>query len=256
MNFLPDKSAFKTSIDKLLFEMKSAVEDIQPINLHSDLQQFINGLITDTAPRFSYIVDRSYNYRMTKKTIEDHLSDDFNYLEKETEKFEECRSVYEFEQTFQFEDFVASESAEDLDYIKTLFEKWISWEQRIQRYIQQYTNKGLLRADGKKLRDGLQAKVKETLALLRTHLYNISDRCYKQVDKSLNKIKADIKKDNKNLEQYVLFVRSLKEAEETLKECELSKLSLESMKMNLQKYRDRDQSTSTIGGQSNVQTLQ
>ena len=43
--------------------MKSAVEDIQPINLHSDLQQFINGLITDTSPRFSLIVEKSWAYK-------------------------------------------------------------------------------------------------------------------------------------------------------------------------------------------------
>jgi len=37
MSFSPDKSNFKTGIDKLLLDMKSSVEDIQPINLHSDL---------------------------------------------------------------------------------------------------------------------------------------------------------------------------------------------------------------------------
>ena len=37
MSFLPDQHAFKSSIDKLLIDMKAAVEDIQPIRLHSDL---------------------------------------------------------------------------------------------------------------------------------------------------------------------------------------------------------------------------
>ena len=37
MTFAPDQSAFKTSLEKLLNDMKAAVEDIQPINLHSDL---------------------------------------------------------------------------------------------------------------------------------------------------------------------------------------------------------------------------
>lgn len=105
MSFQPDKSMFKTSIDKLLHDMKGAVEDIQPINLHSDLQQFINGLITDTAPRFSNIVEKSYKFKMTKKAIEDHLAEDFAFLEEETKKFEECRSVYEFQETWDFEDF-------------------------------------------------------------------------------------------------------------------------------------------------------
>jgi hypothetical protein len=111
MTFNPDKSNFKTSIDKLLMDMKAAVEDIQPINLHSDLQQFINGLITDTAPRFSIIVDNSYHYRVLKKQIDDHLTEDFITIEAETAKFEECRKVHEFDQTFHFEDFQKEDHA-------------------------------------------------------------------------------------------------------------------------------------------------
>ena len=131
MSFLPDKSAFKTSIDKLLLDMKAAVEHIQPINLHSDLQQFINGLITDTAPRFSIIVDNSYHYRVLKKQIDDHLTEDFITIEQETAKFEECRKVHVFEQTWHFEDFVATPESQDTDYIKGLFEEWNKWEQQL-----------------------------------------------------------------------------------------------------------------------------
>lgn len=98
--------------------MKSAVEDIQPINLHSDLQQYINGLITDTAPRFSIIVDDSYRYKQIKRSIEDTLTDDFTYLEEETKKFELCRSVHVFETQFRFEDFKAAEDSNNLEVIK------------------------------------------------------------------------------------------------------------------------------------------
>lgn len=51
---------------------------------------------------------------------------------------------------------------------------------------------------------------------------------------------TDLKRDNKNLEQYVQFVRGLKQAEETLKDCEENKQKLENMKMCLQKNRDKD----------------
>ena len=79
---------------------------------------------------------------------------------------------------------------------------------------------GLLRADGKKLRDSLQSKVKKELANLRTHLFKIAERVYKAVWKSLDKIKEDVKKDMKNLDSYVNFVRGLKAAEDTLKDCD------------------------------------
>jgi len=232
MSFLPDKSTFKTSIDKLLLDMKSAVEDIQPINLHSDLQQFINGLITDTAPRFSIIVDNSFKYRVLKREIEDHLTDDFLFLEEETSKFEVCRKVHDFEQTWRFEDFEAKEeNSKDLEFIKGLFEEWNKWETQIQRYIQQQTNSGLIRADGKKLKDTLQVKVKKELNNLRSHLFKIATEVAHEVQKKLEKIAEDLKRDMKNLDTYVGFVRGLKQAEETIKYCEEKKSRLEAMKV-------------------------
>ena len=223
-----------------MLDMKSAVEEIQPINLHSDLQQFINGLITDTAPRFSPIVEESYAYKMTKKAIEDHLSEDFTILENETAKFENCRNVYAFEQQWRFEDFAKGPDSADIDHIKALFDKWGGWEQQIQKNIAQYIPSGLVKADGKKLRDQLQQKVKKELTNLRNHLYQIAEKTYKQIDRDLQKIGEDMKKDNKNLEQYVQFVRSLKNAQEKLVECEDLKQKLENMKMTLQKNRDKD----------------
>lgn len=180
--------------------MKGAVEDIQPINLHSDLQQFINGLITDTAPRFSSIVEKSYTYKMIQKSIEDHLADDFSFLEEETKKFEECRSVHQFEQTWKFEDFIADENAEDLETIKALFDKWNGWELKITKYIQQFILSGLVKAEGKKLRDALQTKVKKELSQLRKHLYGIAEKTYIMIDKNIQKMNTDLKRDNKNLE--------------------------------------------------------
>jgi len=60
-----------------------------------------------------------------------------------------------------------------------------------------------VKADGRKLRDSLQTKVKKELGNLREHLLKIAERTYRETDKSLTKIGDDIKKDPKNLEQYV-----------------------------------------------------
>jgi len=242
MSFSPDQSAFKSSLDKLLMDMKAAVEDIQPINLHSDLQQFINGLITDTAPRFSIIVDNSYGYKALKKMIDDHLSTDFHDIETETARFEECRKVHVFEQTWHFKDFEAKDESKDLDYIKGLFEEWNKWEASITKHIQPSIVKGLLRADGKKLKDALQQKVKKELGLLRQHLFDIALSVNTSIGKKLQKIEEDVKKDMKNLDSYVNFVRGIKSAEDTIRECEEQKTRLEQMKVLLQKNRDKDQS--------------
>lgn len=257
MSFSPDKSNFKTGMDKLLLDMKSSVEDIQPINLHSDLQQFINGLITDTAPRFSIIVDHSFLYRTVKRKIEDHLSDDFAYLENAVREFEECRTVHQFEQTWRFEDFTASEDSQDLDKIKELFEKWNQWDSKVSKHIQPQIFRGLIKADGKKLKDTLTLKVKKELASLRLHLFEIAENLNKGINKNLEKISEDVKKDMKNLDSYVGFVRCLKEADETIRECEGQKGRLEQMKVLLQKNRVKDENAGTLSGsQTYVQKLQ
>ena len=59
--------------------------------------------------------------------------------------------------------------------------------------------------------------------------------------KKLDKIAEDVKKDMKNLETYVNFVRGLKQAQETIQECDEQKSRLEAMKVLLQKNRDKDQ---------------
>ena len=56
----------------------------------------------------------------------------------------------------------------------------------------------------------------------------------------------------KNLDSYVNFVRGVKSAEETIRECEEQKTRLEQMKVLLQKNRDKDQS---VGFGSNSQTF-
>lgn len=180
MSFNPDKSNFKTDIDKLLHDMKSSVEDIQPINLHSDLQQFINGLITDTAPRFSIIVENSYDYKMTKKAIDQHLNDDFCTIEREVNKFEKCREIYQF-QEFNFKDLQNDPDSESHDFIKDTFDKWNGWESQVNKHIQQQTKSGLILADAKKLKDDLQTKVKTELQNLRAHLNTIAENIGKAI---------------------------------------------------------------------------
>lgn len=132
-----------------------AVQEVQAINMQSDLQQFINGLITDTTPRFGTIVENSYLYKITKKSIDETLAKNFNEIEIETQKFQQCRKVHEFEQTFRFEDFQREANSSELEVIKGLFEVWTKWEGDVAKYISPKVEKGLLRADGKKLRDSL-----------------------------------------------------------------------------------------------------
>lgn len=56
----------------------------------------------------------------------------------------------------------------------------------------------------------------------------------------------------KNLDSYVNFVRGVKSAEETIRDCDEQKGRLDAIKVTLQKNRDKDQS---VGFGSNSQTF-
>jgi len=121
-----------------------------------------------------------------------------------------------------------------------MFDLWNSWESKVARYIQQYKNQGLLRADGKKLRDALQSKVKKELHNLRLHLDSIATEVIKSINKDTEQIAEDVKRGMRNLDEYVDFVRGIKNAEIAIKKCEEEKALLEQMKQLLSKNRDKD----------------
>jgi hypothetical protein len=155
ISFSPDKQAFKLAFEKLLAEMTQAVQDILPINQQTDLQQFINNLNTDSAPRFQLIVESSYVYQTAAKNIQTRLNDDFGELEERTKIFEKCRKVHEFALTFNFEDFKREHDPDDLEKIKAHFDQLNSWEQDVGKYIKAQEQKGLIMVTGNKMRQTL-----------------------------------------------------------------------------------------------------
>lgn len=62
---------------------------------------------------------------------------------------------------------------------------------------------------------------------LRNHLSNIAENVYKQINTDIYQVKEDVKRGAQNLDQYVVFVRGLKAAAESLKHCEEQKGKLE-----------------------------
>ena len=60
LQFNTDSGLFVARFQELLRDMQQATEDVQPINTQQELQSYINGLITDGAPRFKMIADSSF----------------------------------------------------------------------------------------------------------------------------------------------------------------------------------------------------
>ena len=56
----------------------------------------------------------------------------------------------------------------------------------------------------------------------------------------------------RNLDEYVEFVRGIKNAESAIKKCEEEKAQLEQMKQLLSKNRDKEQTTSSMSGTTSM----
>jgi len=105
MNFTPAKSEFVSQFDKLLNDMQQVTEEVVRVISHQDFHQYIHGLITDSGPRFKSIVEESYDNKQIKKDIDEKIASDFQLIEQSAKSCENVRDVYEFDQTFSFEDF-------------------------------------------------------------------------------------------------------------------------------------------------------
>lgn len=168
MCFNPDQTLFKTQFEKLLAEMQGACEDVQPINTQQDLQTYINGLITDSAPRFKHITETSFVYQQTKMNIINRLLQDFEKLQTETAGYSQYHEVHIFEQTFKFEEFTAGNPT--VEQMTAKFKQWRDWEQAISQNIKPHLNAGLIQVNGKRLREALTTKVKAEQSNLRSYL--------------------------------------------------------------------------------------
>ena len=159
LQFQPTKIEFQNHFEKLLADMQTVTEEVQRVINHQDFHHFIHGLITDSGPRFRTIVDESFKYSQVRKTIQERMAQDFAWIEDKSKNFKHCRDVNEFDLTFNFETF--KEEHEDLESIRSQFERLQKWDININKYIKPQEMKGLLHANGRKLKEKLQNRVKK-----------------------------------------------------------------------------------------------
>lgn len=113
--------------------MQSVTAEILRIINHPNFVQFIQGLISDSGPRFKSIVESSLTYIATKETIQKRIIQDFDDLQVVVNKFENCREVNDFDTSFDFEEFKADNS--ELETIKSYLKKLTDWESNVAKYI-------------------------------------------------------------------------------------------------------------------------
>lgn len=142
MSFNPTKTEFLTQFDKVLQDMQSVTAEVLRIINHPNFVQFIQGLISDSGPRFRSIVEQSFSFQTTKETIQKRIVQDFESLQNFVSKFEQCRDIHDFDTHFDFEEFQAQHS--DLESIKTYLEKLTKWEINITNYIKPTYQQGLI----------------------------------------------------------------------------------------------------------------
>ena len=225
--------------------MQKATEDIQPINTQQELQSYINGLISDGAPRFKMIAESSFAYQTTKTNIENRLGESIQYLLDKTKAFEMCHDVYAFMQSFDFDEFAKEHT--EVKPIHELFTKLQEWDTNIAKYVKPQVESGLIQINGRNLRELLTTRVKSEQTNLRKHLFGLAIAQNNEILRSLDEIEKSISIVPKTLKEYVDFVKQVGNAKEILSELEKDKVVLESMKGVLGKNRIKDDSFNAGG---------
>ena len=124
--FNPTKNEFFTQFDKLLQDMLGVTYEVVRVINNPNFNQFIQGLISDSGPKFKQIVETSFTYIASKEAIQQRIDADFRELMPDVNKIENCRDVSEFEQNFDFEEFKQEHS--DLETIRAWLEKLQKWD--------------------------------------------------------------------------------------------------------------------------------
>lgn len=192
MSFNPAKTEFLTQFDKILIDMQSVTAEVLRIINHQNFVQFIQGLISDSGPRFKSIVENSIYYQITKETIQKRIIQDFDDMQTFVSKFELCREVNDFDTTFDFDEFKAAVS--DTETIKKQLDKLQKWDADISKYIKHQYSLGLLQLQGKKLKDKLTNRVKQEQKHLKQYLLELADQKAKDIQNGLAYIKNTLQK--------------------------------------------------------------
>jgi hypothetical protein len=78
--FHPPDTDFLTQFEKILSDMLSVTSEVQRIISFQNFSQFVQGLVSDSGPKFKQIVEGSFAYRTTKDMIQQKITNDFKKL--------------------------------------------------------------------------------------------------------------------------------------------------------------------------------
>jgi len=204
----------------------------------SNFATLVQGLASD-APKFKSIVEHSVHYSAIRKTISTRISNDFDELLMAVSKFEECRDVNEFYQNFVFEEF--KEENKDIEPIKKYLALLATWENNVQQYIRPQDTRGLIQANGKKLKENLQRKVRDEQANMKKYLIDLSDELNLEITNGYRDIRKKLDRKFVLLNEYVEYWGELKKCISDKEKLVGKTKLLNDMLQLLKKYRSRDE---------------
>jgi len=239
MAFEPAETEFAAQFEKLLQDMQSVTEEVVRVISHQDFRQFIHGLISDSGPRFRAIVEGSFAYATSKATIQNRIVQDFAHLKRKVDKCEQCADINAFDQTFVFEDFQAEHS--DLESIKMHLDRLQKWEGKIANNIKPLETKGLIWAQGRKLRERLSQRVKTEQGHMKEYLRELAERKARESSTGLIEIRNRLKEPADTLAAYVGYCTELELCRQKKEHIAEQKKRLDEMKGVLSKYKGKDE---------------
>lgn len=130
-----------------------------------------------------------------------------------------------------------------MDAIRAKFSQLNEWEGDVGKYIKVNEIQGLISANGSKMRTTMQTKVKEEQNNFRKYLHLLSKNQSDYINNQLYQIGTKVGDPMKSLAEYVTYVKFIKESQEQFVDLERRKIQLDSMKLLLQRNRDRSESS-------------
>lgn len=244
MLFTPAEGDFVSQFDRMLQEMVSAAKDVTRIINNHHFTQYTQGIVSDSGPDFIAIISNSENYHLVKNRITQKFLTDFAHLHKDTENFQDCRPVFDFVESFKFEDF--KNEGHDLQTIQKHLDQHRKWETQVATCIKAQIIRGLIYGNGKTLRDDLSSKVRSNLTNIRNYLEHLTLEKQQDIIERLKKMTKGLKSSMGTLSEYVEYVKSLNLSKAELSTLESEKSTVEEM-MGILKKSNKSKDMNSIG---------
>ena len=237
---------------ELITHMKTSCVDTSRINNHKAFD-FLLQFIKKEGPNMKEIIENSLNFKNTSQAIRTKLNNDMEAAQKFVNNmFEKYRDVYDFNQTFNFEEFKKASKLED---ITNILSKLKGWKKGI-KSLKSHTMQGIIYVDCLPLIGFLSKVATGYYESVRKHLIDLTEEKGEYIIRSYENMINELEDRKVELNafcNYIKLINKYKEERNTLK---VSKEKLEEMFAVVKKNRLKNDPGANIGIQFKLDEIE